>query len=447
MSTSAALRQRVVQKVDKNDDAASTTSSSDSDDLTYGDFPPFTPPQFTVKDVLGAIPAHCFERSALRSSTYVVADYAMLAALFYAATHIDVLFDSNGTQLQGAVGVVAKWAAWSVYWVLSGWVMTGIWIIAHECGHQSFSTSKTINNTVGLVLHSFVLVPYHSWRISHAKHHAATGHMTRDEVFVPATKSEKVKKPSGTGRKVFVENLGAELDELLEDAPAYRLFYLLVQQLFGWPAYLFNNASGQNWYPKGTNHFDPNSLIFDARHRQQVLISDAGLITMLAALTWFGVKMGGFSAVVKYYGISYLFVNHWLVMITYLQHTDPMLPHYRANEWNFQRGAICTIDRNMLGPVGPYLMHGICETHVAHHVCSKIPHYHAWEATEALKEFLGEHYQSTNENMFVSLWKNFRTCRYVDDEGDVVFFRDALGRTSRKVVPADAPSDSGVEVN
>ncbi|SCZ91642.1 BZ3500_MvSof-1268-A1-R1_Chr5-1g07576 [Microbotryum saponariae] len=457
MSSSAALRQRVVHKVDKNDDAASTTSSSDSDDLTYGDFPPFTPPQFTVKDVLGAIPAHCFERSALRSSTYVVADFSMLAVLFYAATHIDILFGSNGTQLQGAAGVVAKWAAWSVYWVLAGWVMTGIWIIgqftclilccAHECGHQSFSPSKTINNTVGLVLHSFVLVPYHSWRISHAKHHAATGHMTRDEVFVPATKSEKVTKAAGTGRKVFVENLGAELDELLEDAPAYRLFHLIVQQLFGWPAYLFSNASGQNWYPKGTNHFDPNSLIFDARHRQQVLISDAGLIAMLSALTWFGFKMGGFSAVVKYYGIPYLFVNHWLVMITYLQHTDPMLPHYRANEWNFQRGAICTIDRNMLGPVGPYLMHGICETHVAHHVCSKIPHYHAWEATEALKEFLGEHYQSTDENMFVSLWKNFRTCRYVDDEGDVVFFRDALGRTSRKVVPADAPSDSGVEVN
>lgn len=52
-------------------------------------------------------------------------------------------------------------------------------------------------------------------------------------------------------------------------------------------------------------------------------------------------------------------------MITYLQHTDPSLPHYNAGMWNFQRGALCTMDRNMLGPVGPYLMHGICETHGA----------------------------------------------------------------------------------
>ena len=31
------------------------------------------------------------------------------------------------------------------------------------------------------------------------------------------------------------------------------------------------------------------------------------------------------------------------------------------------------------------LTHGISETHVAHHVNSKIPHYHAWEATDALR--------------------------------------------------------------
>lgn len=133
-------------------------------------------------------------------------------------------------------------------------------------------------------------------------------------------------------------------------------------QLFGWPAYLFTNASGQAWYPTWTNHFDPKSLIFDARHRSDVLISDAFLIGMFTLLTLFGQKMGGFGEVVKYYGIPYLAVNHWLVMITYLQHTDPQLPHYRADQWNFVRGALCTIDRNLLGPVGPYLMHGITET-------------------------------------------------------------------------------------
>lgn len=61
---------------------------------------------------------------------------------------------------------------------------------SHEAGHQAYSSSKAINNAVGWVLHSALLVPYHSWRISHGRHHAATGHLTRDEVFVPRTRKQ-----------------------------------------------------------------------------------------------------------------------------------------------------------------------------------------------------------------------------------------------------------------
>ena len=71
---------------------------------------------------------------------------------------------------------------------------------------------------------------------------------------------------------------------------------------------------------------------------------------------------------------------------------------------------------------------------------------HAWEATEALKVKLGSHYSSTDENVFVSLWKNFRACRFVEDEGEVVFFKDAYGRAARRVEFEPVPSDSGVDL-
>lgn len=78
-------------------------------------------------------------------------------------------------------------------------------------------------------------------------------------------------------------------------------------------------------------------------------------------------------------------VNHWLVLITFLQHTDPLLPHYRASEFTFVRGALATLDRNLLGDcgsimgwVGAHATNGISETHVLHHVSSKIPHYNAY---------------------------------------------------------------------
>jgi hypothetical protein len=37
--------------------------------------------------------------------------------------------------------------------------------------------------------------------------------------------------------------------------------------------------------------------------------------------------------------------------------------------------------------------------------------------------------------------------QFVEDDGDVLFYKDAYGRTPRKVLPEDPPSDSGVELD
>lgn len=451
------------------------------DDLKH-----FNVPELTIKDLLSSIPSHCFERSAIRSGSYVLGDFIMIAALGYAASFIDPTlksFNFEQSPLTPLISAawqhsIARFSLWSLYTIVQGLVFTGVWVIAHECGHQAFSASKTINNTVGWVLHSALLVPYHSWRISHARHHAATGHMTRDEVFVPRTRQQKGLLPlrplndgnstpasdaeddANVERQLYAqeqkaaaaasqqeETWGEWLQETLEDAPLYNFIFIIVQQTLGWPLYLLLNSSGQLHYPKNTNHFDPNSIIFDARHRSQVLMSDLGIaITLTSLATW--AHYAGWADVAKYYIIPYLWCNNWLVMITYLQHTDPVVPHYKPETWNFVRGALCTVDRKWLGPVGPFFLHGIAETHVLHHVSSKIPHYHAWEASEALKKRLGEHYQSSNENVFVSLWKSINRCKFVDENDQVAFFRDANGVPSACVAPNSAyNSDSGVTLS
>lgn len=445
----------------------------------------FQVPQLTIKDLLTSIPPHCFERSALHSGAYVLLDFVMIGALAYAASFIDPSLKSVNFTASPLTPVVsaawqhtlARFSLWSIYAFVQGLVFTGVWVIAHECGHQAFSPSKTINNTVGWFLHSALLVPYHSWRISHARHHAATGHLTRDEVFVPRTRAQKGMLPlqpaesaastdaqddatverelhSGETKTAAAdinveETFGEWLVETLEDAPLYNFIYILVQQLLGWPLYLLKNSSGQLHFPKGTNHFDPNSIIFDARHRGQVLISDLGIaITLSALAAWANLSSGGWGEVMRYYVAPYLWCNNWLVMITYLQHTDPVLPHYKAESWNFVRGALCTVDRKWLGPIGPYLLHGIAETHVLHHVSSKIPHYHAWEASEALKKRLGQHYHCSDENIFVSLWKSVRSCKYIDENDQVAFYRNAHGVPSACVAPDSGyNSDSGVAMS
>lgn len=115
---------------------------------------PVEKPDFTVGTLRKAIPPHCFERSLLRSFAYLGVDLFAVAALYFGSTFID----------QPAV---PRWLAygflWPAYWFFQGAVGTGVWVIAHECGHQAFSKWQTVNDAVGLTLHSCLLVPYYSW--------------------------------------------------------------------------------------------------------------------------------------------------------------------------------------------------------------------------------------------------------------------------------------------
>lgn len=100
-----------------------------------------------------AIPKHCFERSLLRSSYHLARNLATVGLLFLASSFID----------HPALPKALSAALWPVYWAVQGAFLTGIWVIAHECGHGAFSDSTSINDAVGLVLHSLLLVPYFSW--------------------------------------------------------------------------------------------------------------------------------------------------------------------------------------------------------------------------------------------------------------------------------------------
>ncbi|KAJ3183643.1 hypothetical protein HDU85_002072 [Gaertneriomyces sp. JEL0708] len=371
-------------------------------------------PQFTIKDVRDAIPAHCFKRSTLHSFAYVAYDVTLMSILFYAATHISSV---ESTFLRALL--------WPLYWVCQGVIMTGIWVIAHECGHQAFSDKSWINNAVGYVLHTFLLVPYYSWKFSHAKHHAKNAHMTKDQVFVPNTRNRLAAE---TGVVPAAHELpsppsptpAADEESIWDDAPIADLISIVAMLTVGWPLYLLRNASGQR-FPEWTSHFKPSSRIFEPRQWKAVLISNIGLLIMLGVLGT-AVYLTSFSTVFFYYVVPYLNVNAWLVTITYLQHTDPRIPHFNESEWTFLLGALSTIDRDY-GFLLNHFFHHIQDTHVAHHLFSTMPHYHAQEATEALKKFLGPYYMKDDTPVWKSLWKSYTNCRFVEDEGGVLWYK------------------------
>lgn len=357
---------------------------------------PTKPPPFGVRELRAAVPEHCFERSLAMSSLYLAVDLAVVAVLFGLAR----LLDTHVTEANvGASAPYVSAALWVAYWIAQGCVMTGVWVIAHECGHGAFSDYTAVNDAVGLVCHSALLVPYFSWAISHRRHHSNTGSLERDEVFVPKHEDE------------------VSDSVLLHSAPG-RAVQILATLTIGWPLYLAFNATGHkyegaSWW--NLNHFSPTSPIYSPRERVKIVVSDVFLAAFVYVLYLASVEYT-FLAVAKYYLVPYLIVNFWLVLITLLQHSDPTLPHYDGKAWDWVRGALATVDRDY--GFFNIVSHHIGDTHVAHHLFSTMPHYHAEEATEALRRVLGGYYRKDSTPIAVALWRCFRECAFVREEGE-----------------------------
>ncbi|KAF2269006.1 delta(12) fatty acid desaturase [Lojkania enalia] len=420
----------------------------------------FEIPDYTIKQLRDAIPKHCFERSGVRGLGYVARDVASLAATFYVF--------HNYVTAENIPSAAARAGLWAGYTFVQGLFGTGLWVLAHECGHQAFSPSKVLNDTVGWICHSALLVPYFSWKISHGKHHKATGHMERDMVHLPKTREQYASR---------IGKLAHQLHELTEETPIATALHLISQQLGGWPMYLISNVTGHNFHERqpegkgigkknglfgGVNHFVPSSPLYEKKDEHLILLSDLGLAITLGVLFFVG-KTFGWTNLLVWYVIPWLWVNHWLVVaITFLQHTDPTLPHYEAHTWTYVRGAAATIDREF-GFIGRTLLHGIIETHVLHHYVSTIPFYNADEASEAIKPIMGKHYRSDTEGgslgFLRAMWKCARMCQWVEPsegaqgEGKGVLFyrnRNGLGvppqKISAPVVKATAGQGARMEI-
>lgn len=170
MSASAGLRHRqsaalptasgldagvqILKNVEPESDSSSFTEEEDES------LPAFTPPTFTVriiarlrdrscaqiKELLAAIPAHCFERSALKSSLYIVQDVALLAVIVYTATYINHVFGWNGSLVDGLAGRVAQFVSWCAYAYIAGLPATGLWVIAYvrETSYADVSATSAV---------------------------------------------------------------------------------------------------------------------------------------------------------------------------------------------------------------------------------------------------------------------------------------------------------------
>ena len=320
----------------------------------------------SLAEIKRQIPPHCFKPNLSQSIYYVFRDFFFVACLYYGA------YATYATPYHSLY--------LPVFWFFTGFFMWAIFVLGHDCGHGSFSRYKSVNSFFGHLLHSLILVPFHSWRISHRKHHKNTGNYEKDEIFYPMPETEYSGIPE-VARAI------------------YRDLYFMA--FFAYPIYLVN---GYGNAMKNGSHFSTKSELFTKEERSMVFVSISCWTAMASFLVACGVRFG-FAKLMTYYGVPFFVYCSWLVVVTFLHHTEPGTKWYNTKSWNYVRGNLESIDR--VYGLFEHFHHDI-GTHVVHHLFPAIPHYHLKEANAAVKPFLGDLHKIEKQNPLSQLPESLR---------------------------------------
>ncbi|KAI8618123.1 fatty acid desaturase-domain-containing protein [Chytriomyces sp. MP71] len=309
--------------------------------------------KLTVGGLRKALPAHVFEKNLAYSLWYFVVDFSVIFMCLYTYT------DDMSLPM------------YIVYANVLGLFMWCLFVVGHDCGHNTFSNSKPLNAFMGHIAHGFILVPFWPWAKSHATHHAFHQNKEKDKSHGWYDREEE----------------GAE--NIMKDQPFFIPFlYFFVYLLAG--------------YPDGS-HFWPLSPLFNTtRDVIQCIVSGTVVAGFFGGFVWYW----GWTNFFWMYFIPWLIYNFWLYKVTYLQHHGDGTIVYGNEAWDFLTGGLQTIDRVYDTQTGALdsIMHNITNGHVVHHLFStSIPHYNLMEATQILRPHFGNAYKLVRGFPFMEL--------------------------------------------
>ncbi len=251
---------------------------------------------------------------------------------------------------------LALWAGiWALvqagqYWALIGCVPAGgllvrLFIIQHDCGHQSMFSSRRVNDWIGRFLGILTLTPYDHWKRNHALHHAGSGNLDRRGVgddIVTLTVEEYQAASRWTRFK-------------------YRLYRHPVV-LFGLgPAYVFFLV---NRLPFG-------SMKDGIRPWASTLLTNLGIAALYGLMIW----LVGWKFFVMIQIPSVLVAATIGVWMFYVQHQFDETHWSRTGEWDREYAALRGSSYYDLPPILMWITGNIGAHHI-HHLSSKIPFYH-----------------------------------------------------------------------
>jgi len=247
--------------------------------------------------------------------------------------------------LWGLMYMSISWSIWLtvVLGCINSFFLVRIFIIQHDCGHQSFLKSKKWNNAIGTFCSIFTSIPYTYWAKVHGFHHGHTGQLEYRDIgdidFLTVSEYKELSKWGRIKYRVFRNPI-----VLFCFAP---IIYVVFSNRF--PLVGF-----KGW--KKT-------------HRSQ-LINNLAILVVYATLTFL-------------LGWQFLFVHFLLVVLFsiiafwffYVQHQhEEAYKQWREN-WNFLVAAIKGSTFYRLPKLFHWLTGNIGFHHI-HHLSPRIPNYY-----------------------------------------------------------------------
>jgi omega-6 fatty acid desaturase (delta-12 desaturase) len=302
-------------------------------------------------------------------------------------------------------------------WVLSGMVISGLFIVAHDAAHGALFSSKRMNRVVGTIAMLPSWHVYEGWVLGHNRiHHSYTVREGFDFVWHPYT-VEQFNAMSRFG----------------------RMRHRFEWSWIGAGAYYLREV----WWHKMIVG-DPPARWASAIRRDRIIVwSFVGVAsTLLAWAGWvqYGTVLGAAWMILKVLVVPFLAFSYVIASFVHVHHVQPDIRWWKRREWTKFKGQMegTTVLRARFGL--NFFFHWIM-VHVPHHVDMRIPMYNLELATDAIKEaFPGTvHDKPLRFRDFVS---NTRACQLYDfDEGHWLTYREAAKITAAAGSVAATPAE------
>ncbi len=345
----------------------------------------------TLDDVRRAIPRELFTPNPLQSAWSLVRAAVCIALCVWLLARVPL---TPGWPLLWEVPVLAA------IWILHGWVLVGVFLIGHDCGHGSFSSTRWVNTVVGWLCMAPLANSFYAWRVTHDRHHAFT-QLRGHDVDWAAHLVTKDEFESAAAPPSWMTRVG----------------YSLPCGIFLWIAWntVRRGAMMHTMFTNGRLSREWGHLL-----RSNMLMG-LSLVGVYGAL-WY---VSGFWGMFKYHGIpaTIAMVTSWVIIT--IQHANEDSLWYELEAWTPLRGQlVSTFDVRFPAWLESLWCYG--NIHIPHHVAPAIPWYHLKKASLAIRERYADYYQERAFSIGYLAWL-WRTpfVQRVDDKGFYVLARDS----------------------